>query len=126
MFSPSQPEWQPLTRRRVTRDEVQYFFDLYTSLANQRGVDVPAKLAAKVEVAKSKKSDDCRFSRLSLKKADITDDQVKILAFTLWQFPIVGQLDLRVNAISHHGALALVELMRYQVSKENDQNVRHR
>lgn len=112
--SPSNQPWEPLTRHRVTREEVQHFFDLYIRYATERGIEVPAKLAHKVRVAMSRRSDEERFPRLSLKRAHISDNQVKILALVLWEFPILGVLDLRYNDVTHHGVGALLELMRHQ------------
>ena len=107
--------WEAVTRQKVTKDEVQHFIDVYESLAEPRGVEVPAKLLHKLAVAMDKKSDDDRFHTLSLRKAGLSDDQTKVLALALWDFPIVGRLDLRYNSISHHGVSALMELMRHQM-----------
>jgi hypothetical protein len=47
MFS-RQNAWEPVTRRKVTVGEVTHFLNLYSFLAEQRGVTVPEKLIRKV------------------------------------------------------------------------------
>lgn len=78
MFQTTSIHWESAQRHRVTEEEIDQFFQFYVDTATYYRIPVPAKFIRKIAAAKEKKADENRLSKLSLKKSNLTDDQVKV------------------------------------------------